>query len=74
MAGLRGNESGSRRAEPWYHLVVVYSTAFSPRGKVYLNGVEQSIAIVGSHQSHIVSSGGNLYIGSQNAGLPYHGD
>jgi len=56
----------------WLHLAVLYDTSLSPRGKLYLNGVEQHIGFVGTHQSHIVNSGGNFYIGTQNAGLPYY--
>ena len=56
----------------WYHLVVLYNRSFSPYGKVYLNAIEQHIALSGGG-SHIVTSGSSLYIGTQNAGKPYYG-
>ena len=56
----------------WYHLVAVYDPATSPRGKIYINGILQSNA-ASADGEHIVSSGSNLYIGSQNRATPYYG-
>ncbi|HLF84050.1 MAG TPA: C25 family cysteine peptidase [Blastocatellia bacterium] len=59
-------------AGQWYHLTVLYDPALSPRGKIYLNGVEQAITAAGVG-AHIASSGSALYLGTQNAGSPYYG-
>jgi uncharacterized repeat protein (TIGR01451 family)/CSLREA domain-containing protein len=55
----------------WYHLTVLYDPALNPRGKIYLNGVEQTITSSNAG-AHIASSGSALYLGSQNAGSPYY--
>jgi hypothetical protein len=73
--GLQGDvvsNVGAIQAGQWYHLTVLYDPAFGfPRGKIYLNGVEQTITSFGVG-AHIASSGSALYIGSQNAGSPYY--
>ena len=56
----------------WRFVGVVYNASSSPRGSIYYNGAAQSISTSGSG-SHIVSSGSNLYIGTQGNGTPYYG-
>jgi len=56
----------------WHHIALLYNTAWSPKGKVYVDGVEKTITQSGGG-SHIVSSGSALYIGTQAAGAFYYG-
>jgi parallel beta-helix repeat protein len=58
-------------ANQWYQLTVTYDPTTSPRGAIYLNGVGQAITS-SSTGPHIVNSGSDLFIGTQNAGTPYY--
>ncbi|MBK7705907.1 MAG: hypothetical protein IPJ30_09035 [Acidobacteria bacterium] len=55
----------------WYYLTVVYDPSASVKGKVYLNGIEQPLSATATGD-HIVNSGSDLYIGTQNGGSPYY--
>jgi len=56
----------------WHLLVATYHASWSPKGRVYIDGEENTVYLAKGAGPHIANSGSNLYIGTQNEGSPYY--